>query len=108
MTITLDNHWPNGISPDSAKPQPAQPRSAVARSEERLAALQAKLAQAKRKLHDASAREQAIRERVVGRAVWALVQQGGLDHSVIDLIGRELRGQLRPSQAAAFIDTIFE
>ncbi|TFV48053.1 hypothetical protein [Bradyrhizobium niftali] len=108
MTSVLDNHWPNGISLDAPEPQRAQPRSAVARSEERLAALQAKLAQAKRMLHEASAREDAIRERVVGRAVWALVQKGGLDHAVIDLIRRELRGQLRPAQAGAFTDTVFE
>src|SRR5690348_7819479 len=108
MTISFDNHWPNGMSPDAGEPQHTQPRSAVARSKERLVALQAELAQAKRKLHDASVREQAIREHVVGRAVWALVQQGGLDHSVINLIRRELRGQLRPTQAVAFIGTIFD
>lgn len=108
MTSVLDNHWPNGISPDGAEPERAQPRSAVARSEERLAALQAKLARAKRMLHQASAREEAIRERVVGRAVWALVERGGLDQSVIDIVRGELRGQLRPNQVAAFAGTIFE
>jgi hypothetical protein len=108
MTSVLNNHWPSVTSPDAAEPPRVQPRSAVARSEERLAALQAKLAQAKRMLHEASAREEAIRERVVGRAVWALVHKGKLDHALIDLIRGELRGQLRPAQVRAFTDTVFE
>jgi hypothetical protein len=83
-------------------------RSAVARAKERLAATQLQLAQEKRRLRNASAREQGIREGEVGRVIWDLVAQGKLDHVVIDLIRTELRERLSDAQASAFQDTIFE
>jgi hypothetical protein len=44
----------------------------------------------------------------VGRAVWNLIQQGRLEPSVIALIRDEVRAALSPSQASAFIGTVFE
>jgi hypothetical protein len=84
------------------------PRSAVARAEERLAAARRKLVREKRRLRDASAQEQGIREGAVGRMVWDLVEQGRLERAVIDLIRTELRGRLTPAQASAFRDSVFE
>jgi hypothetical protein len=81
---------------------------AVARSEQRLAALRLALVQEKRKLHEASAREQGIREGVVGRAVWDLLEQGRLERSVAALIRDEVRARLTPAQAAAFRNKAFE
>jgi hypothetical protein len=93
----------------SSNPTPReQPRSAVERAEERLAALRLQIAREKRRLRDASVREKGIREGVVGRAVWDLVEEGKLEQAVIDLIRDELRGRLNPAQAAALLDTIFE
>ena len=85
-----------------------QPHSAVKLAKERLAAVQQKLAREKRRLRDASAREKGIREGAVGRAVWKLVNQGGLEPAVVDLIRAELHGHLSPAQACALVDTIFE
>jgi len=95
-------------APDYTNRTPGeQPRSAVARLEERVAALRLKVAQEKRRLHEASAREQSIREGVVGRAVWALIQKDLLEQDVIDLIREELRGRLGPTQSAALSNTAF-
>ena len=44
----------------------------------------------------------------VGRAVWALIEQGRLEPSVIALIRDEVRPCLSPGRAAAFIGTVFE
>jgi hypothetical protein len=85
-----------------------QARSAVKLAEERLAAVQQKLAREKRRLREASAREKGIREGVVGRAVWKLVNEGGLEPAVVDLIRAELRGHLTPAEASALADTLFE
>jgi hypothetical protein len=84
------------------------PRSGVARAEERLAAARLQLVREKRRLRDASVREQTIRECAVGRMVWDLVERGKLERAVIDLIRSELRGRLTPTQVPAFFDTIFE
>jgi hypothetical protein len=93
----------------NADPTPSErPRSAVALAQERLAGARRQLAREKRRLRDASVREQGIRERAVGRIVWDLVEQGGLERAVIDLIRAELRGRLTPAQACAFCDTAFE
>jgi hypothetical protein len=78
------------------------------RSERRLAALRLALVQEKRKLHEASAREQSIREGVVGRTVWDLLAQGKLEPSVVALIRDEVRAHLTPAQAGAFRNKAFE
>ena len=83
-------------------------RSAVARSEHKLAALRQALVQEKRKLHEAAAREQGLRDRTVGRAVWNLIQHGRLEPAMIALIRDEVRAHLSPARAAAFRNTIFE
>jgi hypothetical protein len=85
-----------------------QRRSAVLRSEKKLAALRLALIQAKRQLHEASAREQSIRKGTLGRAVWALIEQGRLEPSVIALIRDEVHPALSPGRAGAFIGTLFE
>jgi hypothetical protein len=94
--------------PMTSGPQHVQRRSAVSRSEHKLAALRLALVQAKRSFHEASVRERSIRERTVGRAVWALIEQGRLEPSVIALIRDEVRPFLSPGRAAAFIGTVFE
>jgi hypothetical protein len=105
----LSNCDPSDDTPTGpSEPQPVQHRSAVARSEQKLSALRLAVVQAKRQLREASAREQSIREGTVGRAVWDLIQQGRLEPSVIALIRDEVRAALSPTQAAAFVDTIFE
>ena len=63
------------LSPDPT-PRP-QLRSAVELAKERLAATQKKLVREKRLLRDVSTRENGIRERAVGRAVWKLAGRGG-------------------------------
>jgi hypothetical protein len=89
-------------------PQRRPRRSAVSHWEQKLAAARLVLAQAKRQLHEASAREQSIREATVGRAVWALIERGQLELSVVALIRDEVRPALTPGRAAAFIGTVFE
>jgi FixJ family two-component response regulator len=92
----------------SPNPTPAEPlRRAAARLEERLAALDQQRAQAKRRLREVSARERGIREGVVGRAVWKLADQGGLEPAVVALIRAELHRHLSAAQAGALADTIF-
>jgi hypothetical protein len=66
------------------------------------------MAQVKRQLHEASARDQSIREGTVGRAVWALIEQGRLEPSLVDLVRNEMRPAMTPRRAGAFIGTIFE
>jgi hypothetical protein len=85
-----------------------QQRSAVARVEERLEALRHKLTREKRRLREASAREQGIREGVLGRVVWKLVDNGSLEPAVVDLIRAELRACVSPAQAAAFLETVLD
>ncbi|MCS3765280.1 MULTISPECIES: hypothetical protein [Bradyrhizobium] len=87
---------------------PERPRSRVEIAEERLAATRRQLAVGKRRLRDASVREQGIRDGEVGRAMWHLASQGRLADAVIELIRAELRGHLTPAQAAAFRGTVFE
>ena len=94
--------------PVMSGPQDVQRHSAVSRSQQKLAALRLALVQAKRQLHEASVREQSIREGTVGRAVWALIEQGRLEPCVIALIRDEVRPALSPGRAAAFIGTVFE
>jgi len=84
------------------------PRSRVEIAEERLAAIIGRLALGKRRLHDASMREQGIRDGEVGRVVWRLIEQAEMGDAVIGLIRAELRGCLTPAQAAAFRGTVFE
>jgi hypothetical protein len=106
MSNLPDSHPADG--PAMNGPQRAPRRTAVSRSEQKLAALRLALVQAKRQLHEASAREQSIREGTVGRAVWDLIEQGRLEPSVIALIRDEVRPALTPGRAAAFIGTVFE
>jgi hypothetical protein len=108
MDFLSENAATDEASGDASKPEHIHRRSAVVRSEKRLAALRLALVQEKRKLHDASAREQAVREGVVGRAVWALVEQGLLDPSVTALIRDEVRSRRTLAQGAAFANTAFE
>jgi hypothetical protein len=108
MSILFNSRPSDDTPTDTSEPQRAQHRSAVARSEQKLAALRLALVQEKRKLSEASARAQGIREGTVGRAVWDLIQQGRLEPSVIALIRDEVRAALSHSQAAAFIGTVFE
>ena len=84
------------------------PRSRVEIAEERVAAVRRQLALGKRRLRNASVREQGIRDGEVGRAVWRLIEQAELSDALIDLIRAELRGRLTPVQAAAFRGTVFE
>lgn len=44
----------------------------------------------------------------MGRAVWALIEQGRLEPSVIALIRDEVRPCLSPGRAAALMGTVFE
>lgn len=85
-----------------------EPRSRVELAEERLAAIRGQLALGKRRLRNASMREQGIRDGEVGRVVWHLIEQAALDDAIIDLIRVELRGRLTPAQVAAFRGTVFE
>jgi hypothetical protein len=103
MSAFLKYRAPHHTNRIAAEP----PRSAAARLEERVATLRLKVVQEKRRLHEASAREQSIREGVVGRAVWTLIQKDLLKRDVIDLIREELRGSLGPTQSAALSNTTF-
>jgi len=92
----------------SAAPVPRElPRSAVTQAEQRLALAREKLAQAKRRLRDASVREQSIREGVLGRAVLDLIDQGQLEQAVIDLIRVQMRAGSSAAQLSAFTGTVF-
>lgn len=88
--------------------QRVQRRSVVQRSEERVAALRRALVQEQRKLRVASVREAGIREKAVGRAVWALVERGALPLSVMALVRDEVRACLTAPQERAFRETPFE
>jgi|SRR5882672_8341130 len=103
MSAFFKYRAPDYTNPTTGK----QPRSAVSRLEERVAALRLKVAQEKRRLHEMSAREQSIREGVVGRVVWALIEKNLLEQQVIDLIREELRGSVGPKQSAALSNTVF-
>jgi hypothetical protein len=89
-------------------PKHVQRRSVVSRSEEKLAALRLAVVQAKRQLHEASVREQSIREGTLGRAVWRLIEQDRLEPCVVALIRDEVRPFLSPARASAFVGTVFE
>lgn len=108
MDFLSENAVTEEASGDASKPERIHRRSAVVQSEKRLAALRLAVVREKRKLHDASAREQAVREGVVGRAVWSLLEQGLLDASVIALIRDEVRSRRTFAQDAAFANTAFE
>lgn len=82
--------------------------SAVSRKEQELAALRLRMAQVKRQLHEASARDQSIREGTVGRAVWSLIEQGRLEPSLVDLVRDQMRPAMTTRRAAAFRGTVFE
>ena len=88
---------------------PRAPRStAVTRCEQKLAALNLKIAQAKRKLHKESVREQSIREATVGRAVLSLIEQGAFEPAALALVRHEVHKAMTPARFAAFIGTVFE
>lgn len=108
MSNFFDSHPSDDTPTRTSEPQRVQYRSAVARSEQKLAALRLALVQERRRLQEASAREQGIREGTVGRAVWDLIQQGRLEPCAIALIRDEVRAALSPGRASAFIGTIFE
>ena len=99
---------PNYTAVKTDPTPPELPRSRVEVAEERLAAARRQLVLGKRRLRDASVREQGIRDGEVGRAVWHLVEQGQFEDNVIDLIRAELRSHLSPVQVRAFRGTVFE
>ena len=103
---TVVDEAPGGGSGDEARR--VQRRSAVVRSEERVEALRLALVQEKRKLHQASVRERGIREGVVGRVMWDLLEQGRLEPSMAALIRDEVRARLTPAQVEAFRNKAFE
>lgn len=108
MSAVCNNSAPDYTTINENPTSREVPRSGVARAEERLAAARLLLVREKRRLRDASVREQSIRECAVGRMVWHLVEQGRLDRAAIELIRTELRGRLTAAQKPAFADTIFE
>jgi hypothetical protein len=104
----LSDRRPSDTTPLMKGSHCAQRQSAVSRSEEKLAAARLALVQAKRQLREASVRARSIREGVLGRAVWQLIEQGTLEPCAIALIQDAVRPFLTPARASAFVNTIFE